>query len=464
MTLPRWRVILVVAVGAIFAWALAANYWRGQRQVGVARRDVTPEQAVRLGGYGGRPGPHTGVAQRLWAKALAIGGGGSPPALWLTLDSGGLSREVWLAARDRVHQRTGVAPERIVLSISHTHSAPATTGWAPFIQPEDLRAAEAAAIDAYTRTVVDALEAVAVEAMASMAPAELSWTEGSAGFASNRRTPGGPTDPALPVLVAQATDGTLRAIMVSYACHCTTCGGGLMKVGGDWAGSAQEALERDHPGTQAMIAIGCGADANPHPRLGNDEGLALSRQHGETVAAEVERLLAQPRRPLRGKLQARTVPAPLPFAAPFSPDQLAARAREDGIVGRHARHWLAERNAGRVPPLRLDYEITAWHFGDELALVFLPGEVVVDYSLRLKRELDASRLWINAYSQWVPCYIPSRRLLEEGGYEAETSLWYYNQPGRLAPETEDILIRAVHEAVPTGFVSPTAANAKSAHP
>ena len=58
---------------------------------------------------------------------------------------------------------------------------------------------------------------------------------------------------------------------------------------------------------------------------------------------------------------------------------------------------------------------------------------------------------MNAYAQWVPCYIPSRRILDEGGYEAETSLWYYNRPGRLAPEAEDILIRAVHEAVPAGF-------------
>lgn len=230
----RWKlVLLVIGLGSLTALFFKVNQRPGPRRVGVARADVTPESPVRLGGYGGRPGPHTGVAQRLWAKALAIDGGGSPPALWLTLDSGGLAHDVWLELRTRIHRRTQVAPERIVLTISHTHTAPATTGWAPLIQPEGLAAAEEEAMADYTRRVLDALEAVSVDALASMAPAELSWTQGSAGFAANRRTPGGPTDHALPALVAQAEDGSVRAIMASYACHCTTCGGGMMQVCGD---------------------------------------------------------------------------------------------------------------------------------------------------------------------------------------------------------------------------------------
>lgn len=460
----RALLIPLVAAAVLLAWIAWNHLSPKPRRVGVARVDVTPVAPVRLAGYGGRTGPHTGVAQRLWAKAMAIDGAGTAPALWLTLDSGGLTRDVWLELRDRIHRRTGVAPERMVLTLSHTHSAPTTTGWAPFLHPEDMSAAETTAIDTYTRTLLDSLETVAAKAMAALTPAELSWTEGSAGFAANRRTAGGPTDHALPVLVAQEKSGRLRAIMASYACHCTTCGGGLMQVGGDWAGYAQEALERDHPGAQAMIAIGCAGDADPEPRLGDDQGLDLARQHGETVAAEIARLLALPRRPLPGPLLARTIAAPLPLAPPMTRDELVERSREEGVVGRHARHWLAQRDSGTASPSHLEYEITAWQFGDDLALVFLPGEVVVDYSLRLKREFDRARLWVNAYSQWVPCYIPSRRILDEGGYEAETSLWYYNRPGRLAPETEDTLLRAVHEAVPPTFAAPAQTTPAQANP
>src|SRR5215207_430901 len=84
-------------------------------------------------------------------------------------------------------------------------------------------------------------------------------------------------------------------------------------------------------------------------------------------------------------------------------------------------------------------------------MVFLPGEVVVGYQLRLKREFDASRLWVNAYANDAPCYIPSRRILTEGGYEAEDSLWYYDRPARLAMSSEQRIIQAVHDLMPGKF-------------
>jgi neutral ceramidase len=261
--------------------------------------------------------------------------------------------------------------------------------------------------------------------------------------------------------VAEDRERRVRAVLVAYACHCTTCGGGLMQICGDWAGYAQVAIERKVPGALAMVAIGCAGDADPEPRLGDDQGLALARHHGEAVAAETVRLLALPRRPLRSTLTTQTVTTTLPFAAPFSHEQWRERAREAGIVGRHARHWLAQHAAALPPPPSLPYAVTAWHFGEELALVFLPGEVVVDYSLRLRREFDPSRLWINAYAMWVPGYIPSRRILLEGGYEAETSQWYYNNPGCFAPEVEDLIVRAVHTAVPPAFQAQNAPSTAS---
>ena len=53
---------------------------------------------------------------------------------------------------------------------------------------------------------------------------------------------------------------------------------------------------------------------------------------------------------------------------------------------------------GEAIQTELSYPIQAWTFGDELSVVFLASEVVVDYSLRLKRELDVERLWVGAYA------------------------------------------------------------------
>jgi hypothetical protein len=258
-------------------------------------------------------------------------------------------------------------------------------------------------------------------------------------------------DHALPVLRVAAADGKLRALVANYACHCTTLGGEFNKVCGDWAGFAQEAIEQDHPGVIAFITIGCGADANPSPRGGPDFGLAWARQHGQAIAAETRRLLTQTFTPLNGPLTPRVKRMELPFAPPFTRAQWEERAAQPGAVGYHARKNLARLDRGEKLPTTLAYYVQTWTFGEDLAMVFLAGEVVVDYALRLKRELDPSRLWITAYANYVPCYIPSRRILAEGGYEAEGSLWYYDRPARLAPETEDLVIGAVRELLPAAF-------------
>ena len=90
-------------------------------------------------------------------------------------------------------------------------------------------------------------------------------------------------------------------------------------------------------------------------------------------------------------------------------------------------------------PRAVDYPLSALIFGDDLTLVFLAGEVVVDYSLALKRELKAHHPWLVGYAYEVPCYIPSERILIEGGYEAEGSLIYYGFYGPLKPETEGLI-------------------------
>ena len=89
---------------------------------------------------------------------------------------------------------------------------------------------------------------------------------------------------------------------------------------------------------------------------------------------------------------------------------------------------LARLDRGERVAATAPYPIQTWSFGDDLGMVFLAGEVVADYGLRLKRELDPSRLWVNAYSNDVAFYVASRRLIPEGGYEVDRSMVFYGQP------------------------------------
>lgn len=432
--------------------------------LGAARADVTPAEPIRLTGYAMRKAPHTGVEQKLWAKALAIGSDREGPAVLITLDNCGIAETTWREVRARLMKSAKLKAANIVIASSHTHSAPATRNWAPNIFVQDLPPDQLAAIDRYTADLIDKLQHVATEALKNRKAGRLSWSQGTATFAKNRRTvvgksavfgdnASGPVDHALPVLKAESTDGRLIALVANYACHCTTLGGEFNHVCGDWAGYAQEALERENPGAVALITIGCGADANPAPRGGADGGLAFAKRHGEEIGAEVKRLLGLTFLPLNSRLATAAKEIALPFGPHFTRDQWLARSTNAGIVGYHAKKWLARIERGESVPDTLYYPVTTWSFGDDLALVFLPGEVVVDYALRLKREFDAQRLWVSGYANYVPCYIPSRRILAEGGYEAEESLWYYDRPARLSTNAEDLIVRTVHGLVPKAFLA-----------
>lgn len=434
-------------LGASLVLGLSLFAQPSAQVVGTARIDVTPAYAVRLSGYGNRRAESSGTAQRVWAKALAIGSDDDGPALLIGLDNCAVPQ----AFTDRLAARLaplGIAPEKLVLAVTHTHSAPMLGGALANLFGEPIPAEHQANIDRYSSELLEQLVVLARAALADRAPAQLAFAQGRVGFAANRRTAGGPVDHDLPLLRVTGQDGAVRAIVVNYACHCTTLGGDFNEVCGDWAGFAQEAIEADHPGAVAIVTIGCGGDANPSPR----GGIGLARQHGRTIAGEVRRLESDvPLLALRGPLRAQRTQLALPFAPPPTREQFEERAVRQDAVGHHARVQLARLARGEALRTTLPYPVQTWTFGDDLAMVFLGGEVVVDYALRLGRELDRDRLWVTAYANDVAGYVPSERVLTEGGYEGGDAMVYYDQPTRLAPGLEDSIVAAVHAQLADGF-------------
>ena len=55
--------------------------------------------------------------------------------------------------------------------------------------------------------------------------------------------------------------------------------------------------------------------------------------------------------------------------------------------------------------------------GSDLTLIGLSGEVVVDYVSMIEKALGPNQLWIAAYCNDVYGYLPSARVIAEGGYE-----------------------------------------------
>ncbi|OAI56407.1 hypothetical protein AYO49_04420 [Verrucomicrobiaceae bacterium SCGC AG-212-N21] len=419
------------------------------RMVGVAKVDISPDYGVRLSGYGNRREESEGVELRIWAKALAIGSDAEGPAVVVTVDNCGVPEAMRAEVLERLSKKAGIKSECFAISFSHTHCAPCLAGALVNIFSTDVPPEHQANIDRYSKELTDKIEQVALAALADRKPARVSWAVGQANFARNRRAAwGGPVDHALPVMFVHSPEGELRGVFANYACHATTLS--FNKVHGDWPGTAMEAIERNHPGAVALIGIGCGADQNPHPR-GTVE---LAVQHGEEIGAEVARLLKGERKPLRGVVSARekVIALPLDPAPPREELEKLAAGTNKPLAYISAKNLAVLDHGGKLAT-EVSYRVQVWSFGDDLAMAFLPGEVTVDYQLRLKTEFDAARMWVNGYSNAAPCYIPSRRVLAEGGYEGMTAMVYYNQPAKFAAGVEDRVIGAVHDLMPKQYAA-----------
>jgi hypothetical protein len=428
--------------------------------VGGAKVDITPELPIRLAGYQSRLAEATRVEAPLSARALAIGSDADGPVVIVTADVIAVSETMSDAVAAAVRAKhPGLTRERIAVCATHQHTGPAIAGTIPFMFSRDLPAEENARIERYAAKLQEKLIEVALAALADRRPARLAWAQGTAEFAVNRRllvdgkhtgykaTPGGPVDHALPVLRAVDAQGAVRAVLVNYACHCTTLKGGDNYVHPDWAGEAAKRIEGRHAGVVALVAIGCGADADPQPR-----GLPAVATNGGAVADEVARVMAGEMRALGRVTHAAFRRIELPLGRVVPRAELEARLTGKANVAYAAAQFLRQLDAGKPLPSVVPYPVQAWAFDGDFAMVFLGGEVVAEYALRLKRELGVSRLWVNAYANHVPCYIPSSQVLKEGGYEAEAAMDYYGWPTRLAEDTEDRIVRTVHDLLPATFM------------
>ena len=424
----------------------AADY-----KAGIGRIIITPEKPIYMSGYGGRDHPSEGVIHDLWAKALAIEDRKGARVVIVSTDLIGLPRSISDIVAARVQKQYGIDRAHLVLNSSHTHTGPLIRRNLEMLF--ELGPDENQVVSDYSNKLTENLVAVVGAALKDLEPADLSFGNGRATFAINRRqstpagmkigeNPQGPGDPDVPILKITAPDGKLRAVLFGYACHNTTLTGQFYKISGDYSGFAQIAIEKANPGATAMFLMLCGADQNPYPR----SKLELAEEHGATLAAEVNRVLGERLQRVRGPVRPAFQIVELNFA-PKSRETFEARLSESNVYRvRHAKAMLRlydERN----PIVRYPYPVQAIQFGKDLTLVALGGEVVVDYDLRIKREFGGKGIIVAGYSNDVMSYIPSLRVLKEGGYEADDSMIYYGLPGPYDEQVEDRIMTTVRQVM-----------------
>lgn len=436
----------LLLAGHVFGQPAAA---KPEWMAGVAAAPITPEQSMWMAGYAARDKPSEGKVQDLFAKALFIQDSKGGRMVIITMDLIGVTKAFRSELQSRVGQSFGIKPSQLLINVSHTHCGPELRASRSPAAKDST--AEREKVDRYNAELKDKLVAIVGNAIAGAAPAHLYYAHARAGFAMNRRlktpdgyknspNPDGPVDHSVPVLRITDKDGQLRAILFGYACHNTTLS--FYQFCGDYAGYAQEYLQKDHPGVTAMFVLGAGADQNPYPR----RELDLAKQHGRALSNAVETALLHGGKPLSGPLVSLLEHVTLDYAhVPTKAELEQALNSKQALERRHAETLL--KKLAESGQLSANYEIPVQvvRFGKDLALIAVAGEVVVDYSLRLKRELSGPAIWFAGYSNEVFGYLPSRRVSEEGGYEPVDSIRYSTHTSPWALSTEERVIGKAKE-------------------
>lgn len=423
-------------------------------KVGLAQVKITPEQPLFMAGYASRDRPFERVTADLYAKALALEDREGHLAVLVTTDLIGLSAAIAEPICARLAERAGLKRDQILLNSSHIHTGPALSLNADRgskSSPGDMHRT----VD-YTLKLQDRLVDLVIESLKTREPARLSWGSGVVNFVLSRRqnTPRGvilgmnaraPADRTVPVLRIDSADGRLRAVLFGAATHNTTLRPNCYEICGDYAGFAQANLAERHPGVQAMFMLGLAGDSDPYPH----GTMELARKHGLELSQEVERVLGAKLEPVRGPLRLSYGMADLPMDAPSRAELEKQSAANDRSAATAKRHLEALEKGEK---LRDHYTapVAVWQFGSDLTLVALSGEVVVDYVALIEKAVGPNKLWLSAYSNDYYGYLPSARLLAEGGYETGGIGGI-----RFSPRAQDVLTAKVRElAASVGRDSP----------
>ncbi|MCA9136700.1 MAG: neutral/alkaline non-lysosomal ceramidase N-terminal domain-containing protein [Planctomycetales bacterium] len=452
------RIFLMITtlfVSLLAGFSAHAADWRA----GVAKAKITPDEYMLMAGYGGRTDPADGKLTELWAKALVIEDAYGSRGVIITLDLVGIDRAVSGKICKSLESNLGLARKQISICTSHTHTGPAVGMNLAPMHYLLANSEQQKQIDAYTSSLHDKVVDVVGRAIENLQPAELSWGNGHCTFAVNRRenkpyenvpqwrTEGilkGPVDHDVPVLAVRDSDGDLMSILFGYACHATVLG--VQQWSGDYPGYAQIELEQRHPDCVAMFWAGCGADQNPLPR----KSVQLAQHYGRQLAGAVESVvLTSAMTEIEGGLLMEYQEIDLPLDELPTKEQLTQDAESaNQFVASRAGMLIKQLESGPLAQT-YPYPVSTWKLGNDIQFVILGGEVVVDFAIRLKTQHQGVKTWVAGYSNDVMAYIPSRRVLLEGGYEGGGAMVYYGLPTEWSPQVEEDIVGEVQRQLAT---------------
>jgi hypothetical protein len=395
--------------------ALVASAPRGPLEAGASKVDITPDDAVYMGGFGILR-TSEGIHDAIWARALALRRGDLTMVI-LSADLVGLHHHHAEVVRDRLAARATRAA--VLVHATHNHDGPDTLGmWGlpPFSSGID---------DEYQERALAGLTQAAEEAIAALTPARGTWGQLQApalGISKNRRQPDLIDRTVSCVAFDRASDGAPIGALVHYACHPEGMGSKNRILSADFPYGIYAEVERARPGSVAVF-------------LNGPLGGMVSTDEADETFEEVERI---------GRAIGRLALESLAPGTPL-PDEceLAAASRPVWMPIQNRRFHLGDAFgifAGR--PFDDGYtrtEVQALRIGP-ITLLTAPGEVLPKLGFQLQGLINARLGLVVSLGNDELGYLVHEEDWEDDRYAYERTV----SPGPLAPI---VIRRAAREAL-----------------
>ena len=446
MIVHRSRFLLLAAVLCCSIIG-ASKSWAGDFRAGAAMVDITPKNGVPMAGYYSFRASN-GVLDPIYAKAIVVEQDGTR-ATFVVLDMVSTTRPVVEEARKLIAEQHGIPPERVMISATHTHTAPYMVRNS--MMDEITKGTLPAGLE-YGGGLPALIAQSVGDAAARLVPAKASATVGKAeGISFNRRAigkdgkllwqpkkmdpnvlrPAGPVDPDLGLLVfeAQKSQPSPLATYVNFAMHPTSIGGGN-RVSADYPGALCRVLcERRGKEMVAIFANGCCGNINHHNYLSSEpqaSGTKESNRLGTVLADAADQAWPSLRALTTGIPRAKSTMVRLSRRS-FSAEQIAhaqdvaARMFTEKLGTVPMAEAVCILDTARLKDTPLLGEVQVIAFSDELAIVSLPGEIFVELGLSLKAGSPFKHTFIAELANGSIGYIPNREAYPQGNYEVVSS-------------------------------------------
>lgn len=432
----------------------------------VQKRRITIDHPVMQMGYAARDHMSEGIHDDCYATLVWIED--REPLLIACFDLLGGTESFAAGIRKAISTAVGIDGNRVLVCYSHTHGFVHTIGeddLAPGAgitvslsapQNHDVDFPDLTADLAYARTLFTLAGEMAAACRDSLISGRIVHRRTSSRFGISRRKtlPDGTTvmapndddslmDDTVDILSLEDTSGELHALLWNYACHPTTCASENYLITADYPGGVRRALEAAYPGVIPVFLQGCGADVRPRATCDGAHFRSFTPEEmteaSKTLAADITAALAGPGRVLDVSLACLFDPIRL-----YAEDRdrawwqaLADNEEEHDYRRQSARVALRRMDAGQLRSY-LPYPMRCFRLDAKTCLFAIPNEVVSDYGKRIRALFPGLTVIIVSYAEYVTTYIPTRNVLENGGYEAESFL-DAGITGPFVPEIEDII-------------------------